>query len=540
MSCPQVELTKLKDSSYFKRSYLLPSNGNNSTNEETKYTYKSIHYRGFVRTLFHSIGLKLATTDEKEVQPNDDDATLAGRIAEELMSTVHTVNKTEYDFHNVTNITMSTPMVKTYNENIRVKWTEDYGFNNCIRADYTVGDLVYDDINCHWIEDFFRYALENGLKPILNKSIGNLPELTTWSHFLPERTFSYDLPFCFSYSHSRSMMTFLIDPIVTIRHRIVFYKNPAASLLRMQVKRDNEWIDIPVPSGKRLIRVSPPKNPIITTGHSGMLEDEKTHSENHRNRIKMHMHRVKTHIETNVIAGDKRTIKISEIYPILAISVKVINREADRLNYRNNHTDNPTDRLLGKDPISFISLNYDKINKYRLSPFETNSIAMRRHFPGLPLIEGCNLIPQTLRPFKTEKIVGTMMKEGTVLNIRLKKDEDEDYDLIKFKDVFPEEEGSSSIDLDYINNLIPEEEESDDESEEEESDEEEKESYKRRKINKRKKRKASRYDIVITLLYYDEIVFQRKFTNGKETEYYDLAYPAIKKVGENSNGISNE
>ena len=149
-----------------------------------------------------------------------------------------------FDVSNMFNVLLFTDLWQTlpeirvkenFKEKIQVKWCDDIGLNIVERASLTNGTSVFQSMDSIWINMYYNFFMN---KQDYNKIIGNVPELTTWSTYLPETKLI--IPQCWDYcrSISKALPVGLCKDIISHVYKM---RDKVSSLLRIRIKKDDTW-----------------------------------------------------------------------------------------------------------------------------------------------------------------------------------------------------------------------------------------------------------------------------------------------------------
>jgi len=273
---------------------------------------------------------------------------------------------------------------ETYKDTVKISWPKNLGYHLIKEAGLYFGDIRIQYMDNVWLNIYLNLLDKRPNKrEFLMKMIGNRRELNEWSDHLQESTLIVPQPWYYTESEVYAVPLFYCQQ-KQVKHKYVF-RNKLNEILRMKVKKDNEWKKIdPLLSYLEITEdvISLPE----MIGRYIHLTQEELEWRNRDNLTYYVRDVIRWVDEVPKSFSDSIVVDIQVSEPCQAIFFvaenieKVKNRSFDRFT-----------TSTGRNPFSHVKLIYgihEKITERDIDIFD--SLEPYYHFPCVPLKRGYN------------------------------------------------------------------------------------------------------------------------------------------------------
>jgi hypothetical protein len=279
------------------------------------------------------------------------------------------------------------PIIKA-NKGFEICWCPNIGTNIVESANFKVNDNVWQTLDSIYFDDYNSKYIES---KNLDKEIGNVPELQTWSSELPSYMTFYRIPWFYSLHSSKMFPLYYCGKEDRIEHTLKLRRN-LKNLIRIRSVDTGEMI----PFDEACINTTNFELPAPEMiGNYVMMSDmECEHNRCNSSQLNIEtfdIDNVKS-IESDNSYGINSTVsmKIKDMpFPVHTIHWKAENVNASSLNYLSNYSTSTEDHTIGASPIRCVSLSCPQgiIFKNHES-YITEKITPMNHFVKVPEYPG--------------------------------------------------------------------------------------------------------------------------------------------------------
>ena len=297
------------------------------------------------------------------------------------------------------------PMIETDQRlggKVRIAWPRNLMHHIVVSGQVEFGTIKGPEIPSGWLDHQTAWFMKSGTghESNYNRSIGNLRCLTDWNSWLPSKAIRCPQPWWFSQSESNAVPLFKCkDTPMSIRYNFNLH---VLSLLRMQLYKGDEWVDVTDASVKARFLNKDGIDmrstiPIPTmTGYYGKMADSELEWKRTIDQSVLATSIIKKNTQNPVESGKSATIKLDSVTPIYAIYFCASHEKSINIGNLSNYTTDPYDRYNGVDPIKIVRHNYsgNTADVQDLSDFSNmtpwyHSISSPRE-PGYGMYTICN------------------------------------------------------------------------------------------------------------------------------------------------------
>lgn len=269
-----------------------------------------------------------------------------------------------------------------------IRWCPNVGTNIISHAEFQVNDQVWQTLDSVYFDD---HIMKISTEKTLDRDIGNVSEMQTWSKTLPAYTTLFKIPWFYTLHSSKMFPLYYCGKEDHIDHNLTLRRNIGELLMIRSI--DTGEI---IPFDEACIEVSDLtlQAPEMRGDYVFMSDMECEH-----NRCNAQKLRSETFDIDNVRSIDSDNIyplnttvniKIKDMpFPVHSIHWKASNLKAASLNYHSNYTTNFENHCNGSSPIKWSSLscpqgiifkNVDSIVSERIIPMN--------NFNNVPSVAG--------------------------------------------------------------------------------------------------------------------------------------------------------
>lgn len=315
---------------------------------------------------------------------------------------IYTVYNVDPTFHHLqyTYITTITPKISVKEEfknTIKIKLPHRYGINCINKAIIKDQKITYQTLDNVFLDFHLQFFQNNGTgkRDLDLKYLGDLPELTTFSTYLPPRKINYEIPWFYSQHISLAFPIFYKGSSLNLEHRIVYKKYITDMLIMVKKESDGSWEYITKDKHEYIdvdsnLLPTPEMYGKYSLNHKNQIESIKnTHSGADRIRD-FYIYDVKC-------CDNPKDFKFGESCediikcktPCTFAFWAAQNKTAYNICNYSNYTTNPYDIETGHDPIKLNSLYYStEILFENMTSDHFNVAISRHHCNSAPFEEG--------------------------------------------------------------------------------------------------------------------------------------------------------
>lgn len=366
-------------------------------------------YREFNKTSFWvpiDERLELITLDE-------------GRSDDTLLSYRVNIN---YNSLLYTKLRLKLPPIKVkdeFKDSVRICWTRYLGHNICNNTRFTIDSKEYQSFPKQWYDINYQFNIQNNKKDEYKYFVGDIPMLTNWTNHLPGFTLNVPQPFFFSKDISQSINLSHFD----VKEATFTYSinRMPEKLLRVQIMKDNTWIETENPSFETLDAVLDglPRDlplPELWARYSIHTSDENDWRKNCTDNQCYYIENIiNCSPPNNFHLGTIAEAKLTSLAPCKKIYWMAQNLTSLKHNLYSNYTTSNSTIEKGWNPCSKVIIKYGQKIRYTSEQDEFSHLVPFYHSIGTPSDNGycCYSYsndPETLDadiaiPYKDEKII---------------------------------------------------------------------------------------------------------------------------------------
>ena len=266
----------------------------------------------------------------------------------------------KFDYLNGSYLFLPVPAIRVrarYRERIQICWPANLGHNIIQESYMTIDDDNSQRFDGKWLDIRTQFYCPEKRKQYL-KSIGNVPELTTWATFLPEMNLYIPQPWFYS-KKCRNLPLFL-SKMANVKHYYTFNQK-LKSLLRMRKRVGDNWEEIPC-TCKFIEGAEDDKLPTPEMwGRYSLISDAEKAWRRDEPYV-LYTEDVLSFSSPNAVSlGQVVEIPVSSNLPVKAFFAIVENDSASKLNNLSNYTTNKHDLIKGHTPMRQIGMTRGNI-----------------------------------------------------------------------------------------------------------------------------------------------------------------------------------
>jgi hypothetical protein len=304
-----------------------------------------------------------------------------------------------YHFLNDSYMKFTSPSIKIrpdFKGKVQICWCRNMGNNIVESASFKENNELFNSWDHTWADMYSQWFCQSGSgkRDRYNSGMGNIPELTNWTEYLPVHNFNVAQPWFYSFYPGLKSSGFPIlykGTNTKAEHRYMF-KRKITDLLRVRVlQSDNTWKEIPKHLYHKYVNIKSTdsiKIPELWGDFSYVTDNElkqfKCKSEyNYYYRDVIEFNSLNPTFE-----GSVDGVAIHSKNPCLALFWAAENQNSTQVNNHSNYTTDNYNIKEGLNPISKVTLNYGEIKKFDTMDVDHFSINQVKNFPSAPENEG--------------------------------------------------------------------------------------------------------------------------------------------------------
>ena len=300
-----------------------------------------------------------------------------------------------FDYLSYTELWQTVPALKVakgLEDRIQIAWPHNLIHNIISSIIIKYDDDVTQTLDSVWFDIYSQFFMPPGYRDHYSMCVGNVKPLEEFSSFLPEYTPTFPIPTYYMRDQSLSIPLFLCS-LSKVQH-VVRLRNKISDLLRMQVKKEGEWVNVPY------------NHKYVEGLGSGSLTGPEMWGryvyldETERNHLKCQPEHT-FYIEDVVVCdglnpcqyGNTTAVDIDCKTPCKSLFWVAENIEAKRYHNYSNYTTNTTSIQHGWNPIESVSLYYSNSPRFKdMHSTHFDRMECFRHFPSPPCESGYNAL----------------------------------------------------------------------------------------------------------------------------------------------------
>jgi hypothetical protein len=281
------------------------------------------------------------------------------------------------------------PVIKA-NKGFEIRWCPNVGSNIVKSAEFQVNDTVWQTLDSIYFDDYHS-KISQEPKETLNKNLGNVPELQTWSSELPAAMTFFRIPWFYSLHTSKMFPLYYCGKEDRVEHILNLRRN-LKDLLMVRSLDTGEMI----PFDEACITVGNTELPAPEMRGDYVMMSDMECEHNRCNGSKYHneifdIDNVRS-IDSDSIVGVNSTvsIKIKDMpFPVHTIHWKAENVNASVMNYLSNYSTCVNDHTNGASPVKWASLTCPQGILFKnLESYICEHIIPSNHFNKIPEYPG--------------------------------------------------------------------------------------------------------------------------------------------------------
>lgn len=313
---------------------------------------------------------------------------------------------------------------KSYLGKVRIAWTNNPAICYCVQYVCTVDNIVSNDFDSGWIDDYMMWGTDRGFNKDRDFSIGNIPQMVDWTETsIRRKVCIFTVPFHYTYERNGAIPMDLLPNGAKVSHTLKFYQDPLKYLLRVEVFDDEEQVWKPLTdrdSIHKFVDCGDFQDPVLVAKYAHLSQLERIERKNMaiQSKIVIPVHSVEVIKNPNKARYgtiDKNFLQTED--PVLAVFWKSLNVEAEKINNRCNYTTDPRDVRRGQCPTDYNALYYEKIRKFLLTSEEMRAVDLTENFPNIPTGTGYGAYANSMNPFSLRGTVGVIYSQN--ISVRL-------------------------------------------------------------------------------------------------------------------------
>jgi hypothetical protein len=281
------------------------------------------------------------------------------------------------------------PTIKA-NKGFEIRWCPNVGSNIVKSAEFQVNDTVWQTLDSVYFDDYHA-KISKDSKEVMNKNLGNIPELQTWASELPSAMTFFRIPWFYSLHTSKMFPLYYCGKEDRVEHILNLRRN-LKDLLMIRSIDTGEMI----PFDEACVSVSSTELPAPEMRGDYVMMSDMECEHNRCNENKYHnevfdIDNVRAIDSDNIVNSNSTvSIKIKDMpFPVHTIHWKAENMNASAFNYLSNYSTCAEDHTSGVSPVKWASLTCPQGILFKnLESYINETIIPANHFNKIPEYPG--------------------------------------------------------------------------------------------------------------------------------------------------------